>query len=96
MGRNAGTSIVSFLVGATFGAVIALLYAPTSGEELRGQIRDEADVKWQQASTEWNKALTSMQKSVEDMSTEVKAYINQMSSEDTEEVVEVEVEVEQE
>ncbi|MCK5642503.1 MAG: YtxH domain-containing protein, partial [Gammaproteobacteria bacterium] len=39
MGRNAGTSIVSFLVGATFGAVIALLYAPSSGEELRGQIR---------------------------------------------------------
>jgi len=76
--------------------VIALLYAPTSGEELRGQIRDEADVKWQQASTEWNKALTSMQKSVDDMSTEVKAYINQLSSEDTEEVVEVDVEVEQE
>jgi gas vesicle protein len=96
MGRNAGMSIVSFLVGATFGAVIALLYAPTSGEELRGQIRTEADVRYQQASTEWNKALISMQKSVDDMSTEVKAYINQLSSEDTEEVVEVDVEVKQE
>jgi gas vesicle protein len=94
MGRHAGMSIVSFLVGATFGAVIALLYAPTSGEELRGQIRTEADVRYQQASTEWNKALTTLQKSVDDMSTEVKAYLEQLSAKDTEEVVEVEVEQE--
>jgi len=31
------------LVGAAIGAGVALLFAPESGEELRGQIRDRAD-----------------------------------------------------
>lgn len=39
-GTSAGTVLLSFLAGAAVGAGFALLYAPKSGEELRGQIRD--------------------------------------------------------
>jgi gas vesicle protein len=34
--------LVGFLLGSLIGASTALLLAPKSGEELRGQIRDEA------------------------------------------------------
>ena len=42
-GVSAGTVIVSFLAGAALGAGLALLYAPKSGDETRGQIGDLAD-----------------------------------------------------
>ena len=40
---NAGTALLSFLAGAAVGAGIALLYAPKTGRELRGSIRDLTD-----------------------------------------------------
>jgi gas vesicle protein len=42
-GTSAGTVLLSFLAGAAVGAGIALLYAPKSGDELRGQIKDLTD-----------------------------------------------------
>ena len=95
---NKGTGFLSFIAGALFGAVIALLYAPTSGEELRTQIRTEADAKLQQASQEWEKAIVNIQKSIDEMSSEMKAQIEQLSSkqqlegEEPEVVVEVDIE----
>jgi gas vesicle protein len=38
--------IVSFLAGAVVGAVVALVLAPTSGEELRTEIRLRAETQW--------------------------------------------------
>lgn len=35
-----GSNILAFLGGALVGGVIALLYAPQSGKETRGQIKD--------------------------------------------------------
>ena len=32
--------LAGFLTGAVVGATLAILFAPTSGEELQGQIRD--------------------------------------------------------
>jgi gas vesicle protein len=40
---NAGTVLLSFVAGAAVGAGIALLYAPKTGRELRGTIRDLTD-----------------------------------------------------
>ena len=37
-----GSFLVGFLVGGIAGAVVALLYAPQSGEETRGQIKEKA------------------------------------------------------
>jgi gas vesicle protein len=39
-GENISTKLTFFLVGAGIGAVLALLFAPKSGEELRSDIAD--------------------------------------------------------
>ena len=39
-GVCAGTVLVSFVAGAAVGAVLALLYAPKSGQEMRENIAD--------------------------------------------------------
>ena len=88
-----GTGFLSFIAGALFGAVIALLYAPTSGEELRGQIRDEADIRLQKASEEWAKAMENMQQSIDEMSVEVKTRLDQLAKKDALESGDVDVEV---
>lgn len=93
---NKGTSFLSFIAGAVFGAVVALLYAPTSGEELRQQIRDEADVKLQNVSEEWAKALEKVQESIDEMSGEVKGYLDQLSKEREKEAAEAGIEIEEE
>lgn len=41
--NNKGDFLLGLLVGASVGAAVALLYAPSSGEETRGQIRSAAD-----------------------------------------------------
>ena len=39
------TAFLSFLAGTLFGALAALLLAPSSGQELRGRIREEAEAR---------------------------------------------------
>jgi gas vesicle protein len=41
-GGAAGTVVVAFLLGAITGAAVALLMAPTTGEEMRRMIGDKA------------------------------------------------------
>ncbi len=71
-------SILSFLAGAFVGSVVALLYAPKSGEELRTQIRAEADATVKRASAEWNKAVQDIQHQIEESQTQVKGYMAQL------------------
>ena len=40
--NTAGTVLVAFALGAVAGAAIALLYAPTSGEETRRKLAEKA------------------------------------------------------
>lgn len=40
---NSGASVGAFLTGALIGGVVALLFAPRSGAETRGMIRDFVD-----------------------------------------------------
>ena len=40
--NSAGTVLVAFALGAVAGAAIALLYAPTSGEETRKKLAEKA------------------------------------------------------
>ncbi|UFS71606.1 YtxH domain-containing protein [Geomonas sp. RF6] len=42
-GVGTGTVLLSFLAGAAVGVGAALLFAPKTGEEMRGQIRDLTD-----------------------------------------------------
>ena len=71
-------SILSFLAGAFVGSVVALLYAPKSGEELRTQIRAEADATAKRASAEWNRAMQDIQHQIEESQTQVKGYMSQL------------------
>ncbi|HTP02438.1 MAG TPA: YtxH domain-containing protein [Anaerolineales bacterium] len=56
--------IASFLVGAFVGGICALLFAPTSGEELRANIKNEADVQFAKAKDEVESGVRSVQDSV--------------------------------
>ncbi len=77
MSSNKGFPIMSFLAGAAVGALVALLYAPSSGEELRAQIRDEADTRWKMVTAEFDKAVASMQQAVEETRKEMLTYVEQ-------------------
>lgn len=87
-----GFPLLSFLAGAAVGAVVALLYAPASGQELRTQIREEADVRWKMATDEFDKAVTSMQQALDESRKEMLAYIESIIAEEEaqEELVEEE------
>lgn len=87
---------LSFLVGAAVGAVVALLYAPASGQELRSQIREEADVRWKMATDEFDKAVNSMQQALDDTRKEMLAQVETIlaSEEAQEEMLEELVEEE--
>ena len=52
---------VSFLLGAFIGAIAALLLAPSSGEELRSNIKTQADVQAARAREEWQKGVQGLQ-----------------------------------
>lgn len=41
--RTATNFLSGFMVGALLGAVMALLFAPSSGEDLRNRVQSEAD-----------------------------------------------------
>jgi gas vesicle protein len=41
-GNSTGPVLMSFLLGAVAGAAVALLYAPSSGEETRRKLADKA------------------------------------------------------
>lgn len=40
---NAGTILVSFLIGGIVGAGLAMLFTPYSGKKMRGKIADMAE-----------------------------------------------------
>jgi gas vesicle protein len=68
--------LIGFLAGTAFGAAIALLYAPMSGDELRGEIRREADTRYQQVQSQVQKGLTEMNSRLDKMTADVKAMID--------------------
>jgi gas vesicle protein len=45
MAENKGSILAAFLAGLIVGGVVALLFAPASGEEVRRRIREEAEEK---------------------------------------------------
>jgi len=89
-----GTSFVAFLAGALVGAAIALLYAPSSGEELRTQIKTEADTRIEKLSAEMEKRLAELQATADKTRADVMAYLEQFQ--EMGEGVQVEVDLEEE
>lgn len=83
-------NLFSFLTGVLVGVAVGLLYAPMSGEELRAEIRTEAEVELKKVEAEWNKRLKEVNESLEATRQEVMAYMNK--SQETQETVEEEAE----
>ena len=70
-------NILSFFIGAIFGAAVALLYAPQSGEELRGRIREEAQVERQRLQAQYEKSVQEMHDRIEKVQQDVQALLEQ-------------------
>ena len=61
--------IVSLILGALIGAGVALLFAPSSGEELRSNIKTQADIQAARAREEWEKGVKGVQELVNQVNT---------------------------
>jgi gas vesicle protein len=68
-------SIMSFIVGITFGAavgaIVALLFAPSSGQELRGNIKTQADAQYAKMQEQYQKGMTELQTRMDKMSSDL-------------------------
>ena len=64
---------LSFLLGAVMGAAIALLFAPSSGEELRSNIKTQADTQYAKLQDEYQKGMQEMRAQMDKMSSELQA-----------------------
>ena len=62
-----------FFMGILVGVGIGLLFAPSSGEELRAQIQQEPEIELKKLEVEWRRRLQQVQKSIEETRNEVKA-----------------------
>ena len=60
--------VLGFLLGAVVGAAVALLFAPSSGEELRTNIKTQADTQYAKLQDEWQKGMQEMQSRMDKMS----------------------------
>lgn len=62
-----------FFMGVLVGVGIGFLFAPSSGEELRAQIQQEAQIELKKLEAEWQRRLQQVQKSIEETRKEVKS-----------------------
>lgn len=82
--NNAGIAFLSFLVGMLFGGVIALLYAPKTGMELRTQIRETATETSHQLAEQYEKSLKNVQKSLADTQAQLADMVKKQTAAEAE------------
>jgi gas vesicle protein len=73
-------NLFSFLTGIIVGVAVGLLYAPKSGEELRAEIKAEAEVELQKLEVEWNRRMKEVNESIETTRNEVMTYVERAQS----------------
>ena len=78
--------IFYFLLGASVGAVIALLFAPQSGKELRTDIQSTADRNWQAIQTEWQTGMGKIQTHLDQIQSDLKQVQENQKEAETETV----------
>lgn len=71
--------LIGFLAGTVFGAAIALLYAPMAGEDLRNEIRREADARYQQVQSQVQRGLTELNTRLDKLNTDISGMISEAS-----------------
>ena len=70
-----------FLLGAVVGAVFALLFAPSSGDELRKSIKAQAESQYAKLQDEVQKGMQKMQSSVEKLGDEIQTAVRETKQE---------------
>jgi gas vesicle protein len=65
--------VLVFLLGALSGAVAALLFAPSSGEELRANIKTQADAQAAKLQSEYQKGMKDMNARIDQLSSQLQA-----------------------
>ena len=64
--------ILFFLVGLALGAVAGLMLAPKSGQELRGDIQQRANVDMQKLQQSYEQGMAEMNKKLEQVQAQLK------------------------
>jgi gas vesicle protein len=64
---------LGFLLGAVAGAAVALLYAPSTGEDLRADIKSQADTQYARLQDEWQKGMQEIQTRMDKMTSDMQA-----------------------
>ena len=67
------TFALGTLFGALIGGAVALLFAPSSGEELRSNIKTQADTQVARLQDQYQKGMTELQTRVDMMSNDLQA-----------------------
>jgi len=75
-------NIMSFLFGVVVGAAVALLYAPSTGEEMRSNIKTQVDTQYVKLQDEWQKGLQEMQARLDMMSSDLQALASKSKDSD--------------
>ena len=88
-------TIFAFVFGATVGAVIALLFAPKSGSELRHQIGDEAALERMRMQDGYAHAVQGTHDRIDKMHADVQALVKHQQGEDESVTVEEDLVVEE-
>ncbi len=76
---------LSFVLGTILGAALGLLFAPSSGDELRKMIKEQVDTQYAKVQEEVQKGMDKMHSAVEKVSGELDSF-----KEKAEELVEAE------
>jgi len=61
-----------FLIGASVGAIVALLFAPQSGEETRANIQATAEENWQKVRSELQAGMEKTQTRLDQLQSDLK------------------------
>ena len=70
-----------FVLGAAVGAVVALMFAPASGEELRAQLQAAAKRDLERLQSEWEKGLQKTNEKVNKLQADMRQALRQVQSE---------------
>ncbi len=65
------TFAIGTLFGALIGGAVALLFAPSSGEELRANIKTQADTQYAKLQDQYQKGMNELQTRMDKMSNDL-------------------------
>jgi len=74
--------VMGFLFGAVFGAAVAFLYAPSTGEELRANIKTQADTQYAKLQDDWRKGMQELHDRMNKMSGDLQAMASKVKETD--------------